>query len=49
MHSKNKHIPIKYHFVREQVVENIVKLDYVDTKEQIADIFINPLLRETFE
>ena len=49
MHSQTKHIPIKYHFVREQVVENIVKLECVDTKEQIADIFINPLPRETFE
>ena len=36
MHSKTKHIPIKYHFVRELVTENVVKLDYVDTNEQIA-------------
>ena len=49
MHSKTKHIPIKYHFVREQVVENAFKLEYVDTKEQVVDIFAKPLPRETFD
>ena len=48
MHSKEKHILIKYHFVREQVVEKNIKLEYVGTKEQIADIFTKPLPRETF-
>ena len=33
MHSKTKHIPIKYHFLREQVSQKVVKLEYVDTKE----------------
>ena len=32
MHSKTKHIPIKYHFLREQVSQKVVKLEYVDTK-----------------
>ena len=49
MHSKTKHIPIKYHFIREQDVENVVKLDYLDKKEQIADIFTKSLPRNTFE
>ena len=43
MHSKTKHIPIKYHFLREQVSQNMVKLEYIDTKEQIVDIFTKPL------
>eukprot|EP00253_Pinus_taeda_P002751 PITA_02751 len=33
MHSKNKHIPIKYHFLQEQVLEQKVKLEYVPSKE----------------
>jgi hypothetical protein len=33
MHSKTKHIPIKFHFLREQVSQKIVKVEYVDTKE----------------
>jgi hypothetical protein len=49
MHSKNKHIPIKYHFLRDQVTQKIVKIVYVDTKEQIADIFTKPFPMSTFE
>eukprot|EP00253_Pinus_taeda_P015531 PITA_15531 len=49
MHSKMKHILIKYHFVREKVAKKNIKLKYVDTKEQIADIFTKPLPREAFE
>eukprot|EP00253_Pinus_taeda_P025891 PITA_25891 len=33
MHSKTKHIPIKYHFLREQVLDKKVKLEYVPSKE----------------
>eukprot|EP00253_Pinus_taeda_P003975 PITA_03975 len=47
MHSKTKHIPIKYHFLREQVLEQKVKLEYVPSKEQVVDIFTKPLPRET--
>eukprot|EP00253_Pinus_taeda_P028408 PITA_28408 len=49
MHSKTKHIPIKYHFLREQVLEQKVKLEYVPSKEQFADILTKPLPRKTFE
>jgi len=49
MHSKTKHIPIKYHFLREQVLEQKVKLEYVPSSEQIADIVTKPLPRDTFE
>ena len=45
MHSKTKHIPIKYHLLREQKV----KLEYFSSKEQVADIFTKPLPREVFE
>eukprot|EP00253_Pinus_taeda_P024849 PITA_24849 len=33
MHSKTKHILIKYHFLHEQVLEQKVKLEYVPSKE----------------
>jgi hypothetical protein len=49
MHSKTKHIPIKFHFLREQVTKKNIKLEYIGTKEHIADIFTKPLPRETFE
>jgi hypothetical protein len=49
MHSKMNHIPIKYHFLREHVAENNIIVEYVGTKEQVADIFTKPLPREAFE
>jgi hypothetical protein len=49
MHSKTKHIPIKYHFLRERVAEKNIRVEYVGTKEQVADIFTKPLPWEAFE
>jgi bifunctional DNase/RNase len=49
MHSKTKNIPIKYHFLQEQVVEKNIRVEYVGTKEQVADIFTKSLPREAFE
>jgi hypothetical protein len=49
MHSKMKNIPIKYHFLWEQVAEKNIRVEYVGTKEQVADIFTKPLPREAFE
>jgi hypothetical protein len=33
MHSKTKHIPIKYHFLQEHIAEKKIKVEYVGTKE----------------
>jgi hypothetical protein len=49
MHSKTKHIPIKYHSLWEQVAEKNIRVEYVGTKEQVTDIFTKPLPRESFE
>jgi hypothetical protein len=49
MQSKTKHIPIKYHFLREHVVEKNIRVEYVGTKEQVPDIFTKPFPRESFE
>ena len=49
MHSKTKHIPIKYHFLQEQVSEKNIRVEYVGTKEQVANIFTKPLPQEAFE
>jgi hypothetical protein len=45
-HSKTKHIPIKYHFVRHVIDEGGVSLEKVHTKENCADMFTKPLLLE---
>jgi hypothetical protein len=48
-HSKSKYIPIKYHYLRDQAENKNIKLEYVPTQEQIADIFTKPLSRDVFE
>jgi hypothetical protein len=48
-HSKTKHIPIKYHFLREQVTNSVVSLHFIPSKDQIADIFTKPLAQAQFE
>jgi hypothetical protein len=48
LHSKTKHIPIKYHFLREQVTNRIVQLNYIPSTEHIANIFTKPLAATPF-
>eukprot|EP00253_Pinus_taeda_P024142 PITA_24142 len=45
-HSKSKHIPIKYHFVRQVITERGVSLEKVNTKENCGDMFTKPVLLE---
>nr|GEU31517.1 retrovirus-related Pol polyprotein from transposon TNT 1-94 [Tanacetum cinerariifolium] len=47
--SRSKHIDIQYHFIREQVKKGVVKLYFVSTDYQLADIFTKALPRERFE
>ena len=48
MHSKTKHIAIKYHFVRELVQDKEIRLEYVHTEEKIIDIFTKTLPKDVF-
>nr|GEW75968.1 copia protein [Tanacetum cinerariifolium] len=45
-HLRAKHIDARYHFIKEQVENGIVKLYFVRTEYQLADIFTKPLSRE---
>jgi hypothetical protein len=49
LHSKTKHIPIKYHFLKEKVTNRVVQLNYIPSTEHIADIFTKPLAKAQFE
>ena len=42
-HARTKHIEVHHHFVHERVMSGEVKLQYVRTDRQIADIFTKPL------
>jgi hypothetical protein len=46
---KSKHIGIKYHFIRDVVEKGAVKLHYVATNEQVADVLTKPLSKVKFE
>jgi hypothetical protein len=48
-YSRTKHIDIQYHFVREKILEGIIDLNCIPTKEQIADIFTKALCIPTFD
>ena len=46
-HSKSKHKDIRHHFIRDHVANEDVMLDYINTEDQIANIFTKPL-REAY-
>jgi hypothetical protein len=47
-HSRTKHIDIRYHFLRDHQQRGDIEIAYINTKEQLADIFIKPLDEKTF-
>jgi heat shock protein HspQ len=42
-HSRTKHIHIWYHFLRDHQQKGDIKIAYVSTHNQLADIFTKPL------
>nr|GEU47435.1 retrovirus-related Pol polyprotein from transposon TNT 1-94 [Tanacetum cinerariifolium] len=48
-HSKTKHIDIWYHFIKEHVEKDTVKLYFVGIEYQLADLFTKALPKERFE
>ena len=41
--ARNKHIDIRYHFLRERVALGELKLEYVASADNLADVFTKPL------
>ena len=41
--NRTKHVDTKYHFVKDLVSDGKMKLEYVQTDENIADMFTKPL------
>jgi hypothetical protein len=46
---RTKHVDVKYYFITETVESGKVKLQWIPTKEQQADIFTKPLDKQVFE
>src|SRR5207244_1654397 len=47
-HSRAKHIDIRHHFVREAIKNQVIKMHWVATTEQIADIHTKALTSVIF-
>jgi hypothetical protein len=48
LHSKTKHIEVRYHFLRDNVEKRNIDHIHVPTEKQLADILTNPLDQATF-
>nr|GFA57047.1 hypothetical protein [Tanacetum cinerariifolium] len=48
-HSRSKHIDIRCHFIKEQVENGVIKLYFVNTEYQLADLFTKALGRDRIE
>ena len=47
-HDRSKHIEIRYHFICDHVQKGTVKLQYLSTDEQVADILTKSLGKSKF-
>ena len=45
---RSKHIDIRYHFLRDYVQRGTIRLEYIQTNEQVADFFTKALCRQSF-
>ena len=48
LHSKTKHIEVRYHFLRDHVEKGDIDLGHVSTQNQLADILTKPMDQATF-
>ena len=49
LHTKTKHIAIKYHYLIKWIQDEEVKMEYVSTKEKIDNIFTKELPKNSHE
>ena len=48
-HVRTKHIDLRHHFIREAVKEEKIKVTYIPSEENVADIFMKALARPKYE
>ena len=48
-HNRTKHIDVQFHFIREKVSTNEVKVVYISTEDILADIMTKGLTKKRFQ
>lgn len=48
-HARTKHIEVDFHFVREQVARKALQVQFISSKDQLADVFTKPLSKSPFQ
>ncbi|PON33498.1 hypothetical protein PanWU01x14_352230, partial [Parasponia andersonii] len=48
-HDRTKHVGVDRHFISEEIESGIISVEYILTKQQVADIFTKGLHGPTFE
>lgn len=48
-HKRTKHIDVAYHIIREKYEQRVFELEYVNTKEMLADVFTKALPSPQFQ
>jgi hypothetical protein len=43
LHKRMKYLEVRHHYLRDHVKKRDIKMRYIDTERQLADIFIKPL------
>lgn len=44
-----KHMDIKFNFIKQKVEEGLINLEYINTQNQVADIFTKPVKKSIFK
>lgn len=48
-HARTKHVEIDFHFVRDKVARKELQVQFISSKDQVADIFTKGLPTSTFQ
>jgi gag-polypeptide of LTR copia-type len=45
-HARTKHIDVKYHYIRQELIKRTITLNHVSTRDNVADLFTKALVRD---
>jgi hypothetical protein len=48
-HERSKHIELRYHFIHDCIEKRLIDADYINTKDQLADILTKVFRRVKFQ